>query len=325
MSVESEKFAPAAAELEVQLLPRLVEAASVITHDYPHVCAHTYAGETSDHSHSLGIEFKLNDPPDSAASRFSLNVTLEWFELDDMLRMAQAFVAWRPPSYACEYRFIDLPVRYTPELLGGLLTRLDDMFNAARLAINRGRPPYIDMNEREQPMDGATFRRQYVMHSPVAIAMMAHATGKLDFAAVRRIIDSGLSLSDCLHGYSLVGHEDDMPILEMLLVAGADINDENFGEPYIFGVVDSIADCFGSRYGFDTDWSEVGRLIDMGADPYLVGREGRNLLDVAADWGERDSLRAYLRSIGIDLDQPGRRGQPVGKKKKARRRNPPGS
>lgn len=88
----------------------------------------------------------------------------------------------------------------------------------------------------------------------------------------------------------------------MLLAAGADINDRSFGQPLLHSLVDAIADSEGSRYGGQPDWSPVGRMIGLGADPLLHDEKGRNLLQVAELWGERASLDAYLQSLGIRLE-----------------------
>jgi hypothetical protein len=88
----------------------------------------------------------------------------------------------------------------------------------------------------------------------------------------------------------------------VLLAAGADINDRSFGDPLLHSLVDAIADSEGSRYGGQPDWTPVGRMIELGADPLLRDGEGRNLLEIADLWGERASLDAYLRSLGIRLE-----------------------
>jgi len=131
---------------------------------------------------------------------------------------------------------------------------------------------------------------------------MALATGDQDLEAVRRILARKPDLSRCLEGYSLSGKDKDFRILKMLLDAGADSNDCGSGESLLHSLVDVIADYRGSRYGEKTDWSEVGRMIELGADPLLRDKKGRNLLDIAEPWGERASLDAYLRSLGIRLE-----------------------
>lgn len=131
---------------------------------------------------------------------------------------------------------------------------------------------------------------------------MARATYDEDLDAVRRILARKPDLSQCLQGYSLSGGDKGFTILKMLLDAGADINDCSFGEPLLHSLVDVIADSRGSRYGKATDWSEVGQMIGLGADPLLCDGKGRNLLDIADLWGERASLDAYLRSLGIRIE-----------------------
>src|SRR4051794_5596976 len=107
---------------------------------------------------------------------------------------------------------------------------------------------------------------------------MARATHDEDLDAVRRILARKPDLSRCLEGYSLSGGDEEFTILKMLLDAGADINDCSFGEPLLHSLVDVIADSQGSRYGKGTDWSEVGQMIELGADPLLRDGKGRNLL-----------------------------------------------
>lgn len=131
---------------------------------------------------------------------------------------------------------------------------------------------------------------------------MARATSDGDLDAVRRILARKPNLSRCLEGYGLSGVDKDFRILKLLLDAGADINDCGSGESPLHGLVDVIADYRGSRYGEATDWSEVGRMIELGADPLLRDKKGRNLLDIAEPWGERASLDAYLRSLEIRLE-----------------------
>jgi hypothetical protein len=133
---------------------------------------------------------------------------------------------------------------------------------------------------------------------------MARATSDKDLDAIRRILARKPNLSQCLYGYSLSGDDDDFTILKMLLSAGADINDRSFGDALLHGVVDSIADSQGTAYGGEPDWSPVGQLIELGANPLLRDGKGRNLLEIAALWGERDRvlLDAYLRSRGIELE-----------------------
>lgn len=134
------------------------------------------------------------------------------------------------------------------------------------------------------------------------IEEMARATSDGDLEAVRRILARKPNLSRCLEGHGLSGMDKDFRILKMLLDAGADINDCDSGESLLHGLVDVIADYRGSRYGEETDCSEVGRMIELGADPTLRDKNGRNLLDIAEHWGERVSLDAYLRSLGIRLE-----------------------
>lgn len=133
---------------------------------------------------------------------------------------------------------------------------------------------------------------------------MARATWDKDLDAIREILARKPNLSDCMFGYSRSGGDEDFTILKMLLAAGADINDCSFGEPLLHCLVDGIADSEGSRYGGQPDWSPVGQMIELGADPLLRDGNGRNLLDIAALWGERDRvlLDAYLRSRGIQLE-----------------------
>jgi ankyrin repeat protein len=134
------------------------------------------------------------------------------------------------------------------------------------------------------------------------IEEMARATSARDLDAVRRILARKPDLSQCLHGYDLCGEDEGFTILKMLLDAGADIKDCSFGETLLHTLVDGIADSQGSRYGKEPDWSEVGQMIELGADPLLRDGEGRNLLDIAALWGDRASLDAYLRSLGIRIE-----------------------
>ena len=131
---------------------------------------------------------------------------------------------------------------------------------------------------------------------------MARATWDKDFDAVRQILARKPNLSHCLDGYSRSGGDEDFTILKMLLAAGADINDRSFGQTLLHSLVDVIADSEGSRYGRQPDWRPVGQMIELGADPLLRDEEGRNLLEVADLWGERPSLDAYLRSLGIRLE-----------------------
>ena len=131
---------------------------------------------------------------------------------------------------------------------------------------------------------------------------MAMATYQKDVDAVRRILARNPNLSHCLDGYNRSGGDHDFTILKMLLAAGADINDRSFGDPLIHSLVDGIADSEGSRYGGQPDWSPVGQMIELGADPLLRDEKGRNLLQIADLWGERASLDAYLRSLGIWLE-----------------------
>ena len=138
--------------------------------------------------------------------------------------------------------------------------------------------------------------------APRDVQEMARATWDEDLDAVRRILARKPNLSHCLDGYSRSGGDEDFTILKMLLAAGADINDRSFGEPLLHSLVDVIADSQGSRYGGGPDWSQVGQMIQLGADPLLRDGEGRNILDIANLWGERASLDAYLRSLGFQLE-----------------------
>lgn len=128
---------------------------------------------------------------------------------------------------------------------------------------------------------------------------MAVAKGELD--DIRRILARKPDLSLCLYGYDLSGKDEDLTILKMLLDAGADINDCSFGGTLLHSLVDVIADSQGRRRN-ELDWSEVGRMIELGADPLLRDERGRTLLDIADSWGERASLEAYLRSQGIRIE-----------------------
>jgi hypothetical protein len=138
--------------------------------------------------------------------------------------------------------------------------------------------------------------------APRDVQDMAIATYHNDVEAVRRILARKPNLSHCLDGYSRSGGDDDFTILKMLLAAGADINDRSFGEPLLHCLVDVIADSEGSRYGGRPNWSRVGKMIELGADPMLRDEKGRNLLEIADLWGERASLDDYLRSLGIRLE-----------------------
>lgn len=130
---------------------------------------------------------------------------------------------------------------------------------------------------------------------------VSKATSAGDVDAIRRILATNPDLSECLYGYDLSGGDEDLTILKVLLEAGANINDCSFGGPLIHSLVDAIADCQGGRRK-DIDWSEVGRMIELGADPLVRDGKGRTLLDVADSWGERSSLDAYLRSQGINIE-----------------------
>jgi hypothetical protein len=131
---------------------------------------------------------------------------------------------------------------------------------------------------------------------------MARATRAKDLDAVRRILARKPNLSHCLDGYNRCGGDEDFTILKMLLAAGADINDRSFGDPLLHSLVDVIADSQGSRYGRQPDWTPVGQMIELGADPLLRDGSGRNLLEIADLWGERTLLDAYLRSLGTRLE-----------------------
>ena len=132
---------------------------------------------------------------------------------------------------------------------------------------------------------------------------MARATSAKDLDAVRRILARRPNLSHCLYGYSLSGSDDDFTILKMLLSAGADINDRSLGGPLplLHSLVDAIADSQGG-HGKQIDWSQVGQMIELGADPLLRDGQGRNLLAIAHLWSQRASLDVYLRSRGIRLE-----------------------
>lgn len=131
---------------------------------------------------------------------------------------------------------------------------------------------------------------------------MARAAYERDLPAIRRILARKPNLSDCLDGYNRVGGDEGLVILKMLLEAGADINDPS-GGPLLHTTVDVIADVDGSRYDdVAPDWTEVGQLIELGADPHLLDDEGRNLLEIAEIWGDRISLNAYLKSLDINLE-----------------------
>jgi hypothetical protein len=138
--------------------------------------------------------------------------------------------------------------------------------------------------------------------APRDVQEMARATWDNDLDAVRRILARKPNLSHCLDGYNRSGGDEDFTILKMLLAAGADINDRSFGQPLLHSLVDAIADSEGSRYGGQPDWSPVGQMIELGADPLLRDEKCRNLLQIAELWGERASLDAYLRSLGIRLE-----------------------
>jgi hypothetical protein len=43
-------------------------------------------------------------------------------------------------------------------------------------------------------------------------------------------------------------------------------------------------------------------MIELGANPLLRDDKGRNLLEIAELWGDRASLDAYFRSLGILIE-----------------------
>lgn len=141
------------------------------------------------------------------------------------------------------------------------------------------------------------------MEYPTLEDALVHEVWRQDLSAVQRLLASGANPNTPGGNWSsaiaCAGENDETgDIIRVLLSAGAQINiQDSYGQTPLHIAIDMAID--GSiQCGRDTiNWSVVGILLDLGADPTIPDTRGRTAYDWVLAYGEnaRDSFDEFIR------------------------------